>query len=74
MPTDQAVTIYFHRNDGESERVPLAHGTISEAVTAIHAVFYVSEGLYTRADVYRDHELIETVANPAVRVESILIH
>lgn len=67
MPNDQAVTIYFYRNDGECERVALAHGTISEAVTAIHAVFYISEGLCTRAEVCRGNELIETVKNPLVR-------
>ena len=52
MPTDQAVTIYFHRDDGESERVPLAHGTISEAVTAITRCFmsarvFIRERMFT---------------------------
>ena len=73
MPNDQAVTIYFHRSDGEPERVPLGNGTISEALTAIHTVFYISDGLYTMAEIYRGSELIETVENPSVRVESISI-
>ena len=73
MPDDDTLTIYFHRNDGGSERVPLTHGTISEAMTAIHAVFYISDGLYTRADVYQGNELIESVENPSARLESILI-
>ena len=73
MPNDQAITIYFQRNDGESERVPLTHGTISEAVTAIHSVFYISEGLYTVAEIYQGNELVETVENPSVRVESIMV-
>ena len=72
MP-NESLTIYFHRNDGQSERVPLTHGTISEAATAIKAVFYISDGLYTRAEVYRDDELIETVQNRSARVESILV-
>lgn len=73
MPNDPAVTICFHRNDGEPERVPLTHATISEAVTAIHTVFYISDGLYTLAEIYRGHELVETVESPSARVESILI-
>ena len=71
MPDDQTLTIYFHRNDGRRERVRLTHGTISDAMTAIHTAFSVGDGLYTTADVYRGDELIETVANPDVRVESI---
>lgn len=73
MADNDTLTIYFHRSDGEPERVPLSHGTISEAMTAIHTVFYISDGLYTAAEVYRGNELIETVKNPAVRAESVLI-
>ena len=64
MPNNESLTIYFHRSDGEPERVPLAHGTMSEAVTAIHTVFYISEGLYTVAEIYRGSELIEKVEKP----------
>ena len=73
MPDDDTLTIYFYRNDGEPERVPLTHGTISEAMAAIQAVFYISDGLYTAAEVYRGNELVETMENPSVLVESIMV-
>jgi hypothetical protein len=47
MPDDHTLTIHFHRNDGQSERVPLTHGTVSEAATAIKAVV-----LYQRCSLY----------------------
>ena len=74
MPNDQTLTVYFQRNNGHRERVPLIPCTMAEAVGAIERVFHISNGLYTTAEIYRGKELIETVENPAcVRVESILV-
>jgi hypothetical protein len=74
MPTDRTIIIHFHRNDGHRERIPLEHGTLAEAVLGIQRVFHMSDGLYTRAEIFRDDELIDTMENPlSVRVESILI-
>ena len=40
----------------------------------IQRVFYMSDGLYTKADIYRGNELVETMENhSSVRVASILI-
>jgi hypothetical protein len=48
--------------------------TLSEAVSAVERVFSISDGLYTKAEIYRGNELIEKMENPSsVRVESILI-
>lgn len=75
MTEDRKLTIYFHRNDGQSERVPLPRGTVSEAIRAIEVVFYISYGLYTSAELYRGGELVETVENPScIHLESILVH
>jgi hypothetical protein len=75
MGEDRNITIYFHRHDGPSEQIPLLRGTIAEAVAAIERVFYITNSLYTSADIYRRDELVESVENPAcVRVESILVH
>ena len=74
MPNDQGLTIYFHRTDGQCEQIPLVDGTISETASAIQRVFYISDGHYTKAEIYRGKELIEIVENPAcVHVESILV-
>jgi len=41
----------------------------------IQRVFYMSDGLYTKADLYRGNELVETIENhSSVRVASILIN
>ncbi len=73
MAGDRTITIYFRRNDGELERVPLTHSTLAEALRAIECVFYVSGGLYTGASICEGNELIETIENPeCVRVESLL--
>jgi hypothetical protein len=74
MPTDRMIIIYFYRNDGHPERIPLTDGTVAEAVLGIQRVFHMSDGLYTKAEIYRGNELVETMENPsALRVESILI-
>lgn len=74
MPNDLYLTVHFYRIEGPCERVPLAHGTIAEAASAIQRVFYISDRYYTKAEIYRGDELIETVHNSAhLRVESILI-
>ena len=74
MLNDPCLIIHFYRIEGPCERVPLTHGTIAEAVSAIQRVFYISDHYYTKAEIYRGNELIETVENSAyVRVESILI-
>jgi hypothetical protein len=74
MSAERTIVICFHRNDGHRERIPLPHGTLAEAVLGIQRVFYLSHGLYTKAEIFRDDELVETMENPSfVRVESILI-
>jgi hypothetical protein len=74
MPEDRNITIFFHLSSGPCERVPLTHGELTDALSAIQRVFYISDGLYTRAEIYRGDELVETVQNPEyVRVESLLV-
>jgi hypothetical protein len=74
MPSNTTLTICFHRNDGRHERIPLRRGTAWEAVDAIQRVFGISDGLYTKAEIYRGDKLIETLENPAsIRVASILV-
>jgi len=74
MPTNRTIIIYFYRNDGHPERIPLTDGTLAEAVLGIQRVFHMSDGLYTKAEIYRGNELVETMENVAcIRVETILI-
>ena len=71
MSNDVTLTVQFRRNDGHRERVLLRDCSLAEAASKIKRVFHISYGLYSKADIYRGDELIETVANPDVRVESI---
>ena len=74
MSNDQRLAVWFRRHDDHRERIPLPHGTIADAVMGIQRVFYISDGLYTKAEIFRDRELVEIMENPScVRVESILI-
>jgi hypothetical protein len=76
MPNDhdQSLAVSFRRNDGLRERIRLPHSTLADAVMGIQRVFYMSDGLYTKADIYRGNELVETMENhSSVRVASILI-
>jgi hypothetical protein len=74
MPADRTIIICFHRNDGHRQRIPLPHGTLAEAVLGIQRVFHVSDGLYTKAEIYRGNRHIETVANTwSVRALSIMV-
>lgn len=74
MPADRTIVIYFYRNDGRRERIPLTHGTLAEAVMAIQRVFHMTNGLFTKAEIFRDDELVETMENGAcIRVGTILI-
>jgi hypothetical protein len=74
MPNDVTLTVVFHRNDNHRERIPLRDCTLVEAMSAIERVFYISDGLYTKAEIYRGKELLEIVQNPVyARVESILV-
>ena len=73
MPNDRKLIVYFHRNDGYHERVPLRECALYEAISAIERVFHISDGLYAKADIYRGDELVETVENAAcVSAESML--
>jgi hypothetical protein len=77
MPNDRAqpLTVSFRRNDGHRERIPLRDCTLAGAVSAVERIFSISECLYTKADIYRGNELVETMENhSSVPVESILIH
>ena len=74
MPNHQKLIVYFHRNDGHRERIPLRDCTLAEAVSAVERIFSVSDRLYTHVRIYRGNELVETMENhSSVRVESILI-
>jgi hypothetical protein len=71
-PADR--TIIFYRNDGHPERIPLTDGTLAEAVIAIQRVFDISDGLYTKAEIFRGNELVETLENAArIHVGTILV-
>jgi hypothetical protein len=68
------LTLCFHRNDGHRERIPLGECSIAKALEAAQRVFYISDRLYTKAELYKGDELIEAVPNPAsVRFASILV-
>jgi hypothetical protein len=74
MTGGRPLTAYFHRNDDRRERVRLTHCTVAQAIEAIQRIFGISEGLYTKAEIYRGERLVETVANPSsIRVTSILV-
>jgi hypothetical protein len=74
MTGGQSLTAYFHRNDDRRERVPLKHCTVAQAIEAIQRIFGISDGLYTKAEIYQGNRLVETVENtPSVRVTSILV-
>ena len=74
MNGGEPLTLYFHRNDDRRERVPLTHCTVAETKEAIQKIFNISEGLYTKAEVYQGNQLIETVANTwSARPVSILV-
>ena len=75
MPNNhEPLAVLFRRNDGLRERIRLPNGTLADAVVAIQRVFHISDGLYTRAEIFCDDELVETVENPcSVHVASILI-
>jgi hypothetical protein len=73
-PTNRTIIIYFYRIDGHPERIPLTDGTLAKAVLRIQRVFHMSDGLYTKAEICRGNELIETMENHStVRVASILL-
>ena len=74
MTGGQSLTAYFHRNDDRRERVPLTHCTVAEAREAIQRIFSISDGLYTKAEIYQGDRLVETMENTSlVRVTSILV-
>jgi hypothetical protein len=74
MHDDRTIIIYFYRNDGRRDRIPLPHGTLAEAVLGIQRVFHMSDGLYTKAEIFRDDELIETMKNAArIRAGTVLV-
>ncbi len=74
MPANRSIVICFYRKDGHRERIPLQHGTLAEAVMGIQRVFHVSDEFYTKAEILRDGELVETMENRStLRVEAILI-
>jgi hypothetical protein len=74
MPDNRTIVICFYRDNGHRERIPFPHGTLAEAVLGIQRVFYLSHGLYTKAEIFRGDELVETMENAArIRVGTILI-
>jgi hypothetical protein len=66
MANDRPLTVYFHRNDGHHEKIPLQRCTMAEAVAAIERVFHISNGLYTTAET-------ETLENPACMTRGVHI-
>jgi len=75
MPANRAIVICFYRTDGHRERIPFLHGTLAEAVMGIQRVFHMSDALCTKAEIFRDGELVETMENrSSLRKESVLIH
>jgi hypothetical protein len=74
MTDSQTLILYFYRNDDRREKMSLKHCTVAEAKEAIQKIFGNSDGLYTKAEVYRGNQLIETVANTwSTRPLSILV-
>ena len=74
MTGGQSLTIHFHRNDDRCGRARPTHGTVEEAIEAIERIFSISDHLFTKAEIYQDDRLVETVANPSsVRVATILV-
>jgi hypothetical protein len=74
MTGGESLTLHFHRNDDRRERVPVTHCTVAEAIEAIQRIFSISEGLYTKAEIYQGDRLVETVENTSsVRLASILV-
>ena len=74
MTGSEPLTLCFHRNADRRESVPLTHCTLAEAREAVQRIFSISDGLYTKVEVYQGNQLIETVANTwSVRQASILV-
>ena len=65
MAWGQTVTLYFHRDDARRESVPLTRFTVLDAKAAIREILSISDGAYTKAEIYKGKQLIETVENTA---------
>jgi hypothetical protein len=61
----QRLTLYFHRDDARPAKVPLTHFTLVDAKQAIQEILSITDGAYTRAEIYKGKRLIETVRNTA---------
>jgi hypothetical protein len=74
MNRGQSLTLYFYCNGDRRVRVPVTDCTVAVAEDAIQRIFSISEGLYTKAEIYQGHELVETVTNTwSARPVSILV-
>jgi hypothetical protein len=67
MNGGQSLTLYFYCHDDRRVRVPVTNCTVADAENAIQRIFSISEGLYTKAEIYRSNELVETVTNTVGR-------
>ena len=65
MSSGQTLTLYFHRDDARRDRVPLTHFTVVAAKEAVRQILSISDGAYTKAEIYKGKRLIETVKNTA---------
>jgi hypothetical protein len=60
MIRGQRLILYFHRDDTQRHKVPLTHFTIAAAKRAIREILSITNGAYTKADIYQGKQLIET--------------
>jgi hypothetical protein len=74
MNGGQSLTLYFYCHDDRRVRVPVTNCTVAVAEDAIQRIFSISEGVYTRAEIYQGNELVDRVANTwSGRPVSILV-
>ena len=74
MNESPPLTLYFHGNDGRRERARLTNCTVAEALEAVQRLFSISGTLYSKVELYRGNQLIETVENTSPgRLGSILV-
>jgi hypothetical protein len=74
MNGGKSLTLYFYCHDDRRVKVSVNHCTVANAEEAIQRIFSISEDVYTKAEIYRSNELVETVANTwSARPVSILV-
>jgi|307.fasta_scaffold999961_1 hypothetical protein len=61
MTRGRRLILYFHRDDAQRDKVPLTHFTVAAAKQAIREILNITNGAYTKAEIYQGKQLIETV-------------